>query len=151
VADVGCGNAELCAFLRSSDFEGRYVGFDINESLAGQARRRFPDVDIRVVDIAAVAPEDVFDYVCISGLFNLNVGQDLNWMFGLLSAAFRMTTSALVFNAISNRVTFVEDEMFYVPPEVVLAFCIDHLSPRVSLHHHELPFNFTVCVEARDS
>ena len=54
-----------------------------------------------------------FDYVVNSGLFNVNVGQSLEWVYEFIKRMFVLAREILVFNAISTYVNFREEEMFY--------------------------------------
>jgi hypothetical protein len=52
----------------------------------------------------------------------------------------------MVFNMISTHVTFRDDNMFYMNPADALSFCIENLSKRTTLAHHNLPYNYTVTI-----
>lgn len=144
--DLGCGNAEFYKFLNFLGFRGGYVGYDINEMLLAQARSRFQNIVIRNADIMSEEIEDRFDYVVLSGLFNVNVGQTLNWIHGFLKKMYALSSEVMVFNMISTHVTYRDEEMFYMDPAEILTFCIENLSKRTTLAHHNLPYNYTVAV-----
>jgi len=144
--DVGCGNAELYKYLNFHGFRGSYTGFDINEKLLSQARTRFSGVNVQNLDIAREQIEQRFDYVVLSGLFNVNVGQSVDWTKGFLKKMFDLCDGIMVFNMISTHVTFRDARMFYMDPAEILSFCIENLSRRTSLAHHNLPYNYSVTV-----
>lgn len=147
VLDVGCGNAELYKFLNFTGFRGDYTGYDINQKLLKQARQRFGNrIEVYNKDIMEDKVKKKFDLVLMSGLFNLDVGQDIEWVHEFLKKMFALCKRGISFNAISTHVNFKEKGMFYLSPEETLRFCIDHLSPRVLLTHHNLPYNYTVTV-----
>lgn len=149
--DVGCGNGELYKFLNFLGFRGRYVGYDINEKLLAQARSRFADVDVQHRDIMSEVIEQRFDYVVLSGLFNVSVGQSINWVHDFLKQMFASCDGIMVFNMISTHVTFRDEGMFYMDPAEMLSFCIETLSKRTTLAHHNLPYNYTVTVFKNES
>jgi SAM-dependent methyltransferase len=149
--DVGCGNAELYKYLNFQGFRGRYVGYDINEKLLAQARNRFAGVDVQQRNIMSEEIPQRFDYVVLSGLFNVNVGQSAGWVQAFLKRMFELCDGIMVFNMISTHVTFRDERMFYMDPAEVLSFCIEHLSRRTSLAHHNLPYNYTVTVFRNES
>lgn len=147
VLDVGCGNAELYRFLNFLGFRGRYTGYDINRKLLRQAKKRFGGrIEVFRKDILAQACRRRFDYVLMSGLFNANVGQDAAWVKRFLARMFSSCDEALSFNAISTHVNYRDGKMFYLDPEDTLRFCIERLSRRVTLAHHNLPYNYTITV-----
>lgn len=148
--DVGCGNGELYKCLNFMGYRGRYIGYDINEKLLDQARRRFSDIDVRCKDIMSEELEQRFDYVVLSGLFNVNVGQSTSWVYDFLKKMFALCDGIMVFNMISTHVTFRDEGMFYMNPAEVLSFCIENLSKRTTLAHHNLPYNYTVTVFKND-
>lgn len=144
--DVGCGNGELYKFLNFLGYRGRYTGYDINEKLLAQARVRFAEINVQKKDIMCDETKQRYDYVVLSGLFNVNVGQTQDWVYGFMRKMFELCTDVTVFNMISTHVTFLEEQMFYMNPAEVLTFCIENLSKRTTLAHHNLPYNYTVCV-----
>lgn len=146
--DVGCGNGELLKFLNLSGYRGQYRGCDINAQLLEQARKRFPGAVFQRVDLLSVNKElsGRFDYVLMSGLFNTDCGQTVEWIHQMLAAMYETAEEVLIFNAVSTHVNTCESEMFYLNPSRLLEFCIENLSRRVTVAHHNLPFNFTVAV-----
>lgn len=150
ILDVGCGNCELYKFLNFSGFRGRYTGFDINEKLIAISKERFKNIDVRKVDILEDNIDEKFDYVVMSGLFNLNAGQSKEWVFKFIEKMFSFSDEALIFNMISDYVNYKEESIYYQNPQELLAFCLSNLSKRVTLAHHNLPFNFTICIYKND-
>ena len=144
--DVGCGNGELYKFLNFLGFRGDYVGYDINEMLLTQARSRFSNITVECVDIISEDVQKCFDYVVLSGLFNVNVGQTPDWIYAFLKKMYALSVEVMVFNMISTHVTYRDQGMFYMNPAEMLSFCIENLSKRTTLVHHNLPFNYTVAV-----
>ena len=149
--DVGCGNAELYKFLNFLGFRGRYLGYDINEKLLSQARSRFADIDVQNKDIMDEEVAQRFNYVVLSGLFNVNVGQSTTWVHEFLKRMFALCDEVMVFNMISTHVTFRDEGTYYMNPAETLTFCIENLSRRTTLSHHNLPYNYTVSVFRSES
>ena len=146
ILDVGCGNCEFYKFLNFVGFRGHYTGYDINENLLKHARERFNGIDVRYVDLMAEKSPHHFNYVLMSGLFNINVGQSLDWVYAFLKKMYGLCTGIMIFNGISTYVNYREEEMFYLDPVETLTFCIENLSRQVTLAHHNLPYNFTITV-----
>jgi len=147
VLDIGCGNAELYKYLNFSGFRGQYKGVDINESLLVQAQTLYPNIDVQKLDILEQAMSGKFDYVVISGLFNLNYGQDMQWVEKMLVAMYDLASKKVIFNAISTYVNFKQEEMFYLDPLAIMDFSLKNLSSRISLEHGVLPYNYLMVIE----
>jgi len=147
ILDVGCGNAELYKFLNFNGFKGSYTGFDINDSLLDQAKKKYKNINCKNVDILNHTISEKYDYVVVSGLFNSNYGQDMNWFYSMLEALNNLTRKKIIFNAISDYVNFKDESLFYIDPKKVLNYSIVHISDNVSIIHGELPYNFTCIID----
>lgn len=144
--DVGCGNCELYKFLNFIGYRGMYTGFDINNKLLEQAAIRFGAIDIHQKDIMSDKVTNKYDYVLMSGLFNLNVGQSIEWVLSFMERMFSLSRELMACNMISTYVNHMDSELFYMDPLEVLKYAITNLSKRVILSHHNLPYNFTITV-----
>lgn len=67
--DVGCGIGHFSAFLRDLGFD--VIALDGRQDNVGEARRRFPDIDFRVVDAedTGIRALGIFDLVLCLGLY----------------------------------------------------------------------------------
>jgi SAM-dependent methyltransferase len=146
ILDVGCGNGEFYKFLNFMGFRGQYTGYDINDLLLKQARQQFSHINVQHVDILSDKISKRFDYVVMSGLFNLNMGQTSAWVHEFINKIFLLCKEVTVFNAITTQVNHNSEKMFYLDPAETFSFCIRHLSPRVTLAHHHLPYNYTMAI-----
>lgn len=71
VLDVGCGLADLYAFLQARRVRVQYTGYDIAPNVLRSAKERYPDIELRLVDLmAANVTSAEFD-----GSFVLVVGE----------------------------------------------------------------------------
>lgn len=150
VLDVGCGNGELFHYLNFRGFTGRYDGVDINENLLVDGRAQFPaeifpEVQFRNVDILSQDVEQA-DFVVLSGVFNIAVGQDDGFHEAMLVKMFAAARRAVVFNAVSSHVNFRNPQMYYIDPAKLIDFIARNLSKKFELRHHFLPHNYTVCI-----
>jgi SAM-dependent methyltransferase len=53
-ADVGCGSGRELAWLKSNGYPAA-IGYDASESLLGEARRRYPGLDVRFAELPQLA------------------------------------------------------------------------------------------------
>jgi len=149
--EVGCGHGELYKYLAAHGFRGKYTGTDINADLLAVARQRFKAIDVRELDILAKDLGETFDYVVLSGVFNIAVGQTIEWVQRFVERMFAHAEQAVVFNAVSTYVTYRQPEMFYIDPVDMFRFCVEKLSKRVTVAHHNLSFNYTVCIYKQEA
>jgi SAM-dependent methyltransferase len=153
VLDVGCGLGDLCGFLRAKGWNGKYVGIDIVPELIDNARKRFPNEDFRVLDLAAQvaeSPPDQLpgleaDFVYESGIFNYTLPSrtELANANTMLSAMFSACRVAVVCDWMSSFVDFVKPGTCHWSPETVLIMS-RRLTRRITLRMDYLPFEFAV-------
>jgi SAM-dependent methyltransferase len=147
ILDIGCGNGELLPYINTLGHIGSYTGIDVNENLITEAQNKFPKHTFHLTNILDETLPLSADNVVISGLFNVNFGQNIDFVQQMLKKSYTLATKRLIFNAISTHVNFTQKEMFYINPSEIFDFCITQLSPIVSLKHGYLSHNFTVCIE----
>lgn len=146
ILDVGCGNGELYKYLNFLGFRGKYCGTDVNLTLINQAKKRFKDAEFIHADIIDKKFKTKYDYVLTSGLFNTNAGQSIDWIQTFIKKMFILSRKATLFNAISSHVNYRDEDLYYLSPSEILGWIIKNISPRVTLAHHNLPYNYTVAV-----
>lgn len=151
INDYGCGNGEIVNFLKTTDFEFEYFGFDLSpvmiekakESFAGLSNCRF-STDIK--DLPAA------DYTVASGVFNLKFGvSDARWteyMKEKVSEINRFSRCGFAFNALTaySDIEFRRDDLYYADPLFWFDYCKKNLSPFVSLLHDYPEYDFTIIV-----
>jgi SAM-dependent methyltransferase len=146
VLDVGCGFGDLLTYLERKDVSVRYTGIDIQSSFVEEARRRNPRSEFVCTDIEKFPPDRRFDYVLISGTFNVKFRDDQEeWVFRMLGRLFAMAGRGLGINLLSTYYDpgHFREDMFYCEPE--RAFAAAHAITRwVILRHDYLPHDFTL-------
>ena len=151
ILDVGCGMADLLAFLRDRGFTGRYFGWDFSAGMVTRCRERFPDATFVRTDIYANMPEAEVDYALISGTLNDRVEGEIGAVFNLLRSVYARCRKGMAFNLLSSYVDYQEAGLLYCDPSDVLAFCKRELSRYVSLRHDYARFQFSTFVYRRDA
>ncbi|MCW2249525.1 SAM-dependent methyltransferase [Azospirillum fermentarium] len=144
VLDFGCGNGEFYKFLNFMGFRGAYQGVDINARLIEEAKKRFPQGNFSNTNIDDL--DCVADITVMSGIFNVNVGQNIDYVRNIIEKISKSNTSKIViFNAISSYVNFKEEKMFYISPEDAIGIAAS-ISPKFEIRHGFVPFNYTVAI-----
>ena len=157
VLDFGCGTGHLLTLLkRDFGFKGEFVGYDISPEMIKIAQKNHPEAHFEVRDVISEGVEGSFDYVFISGTYNILIDDNWSWMQESLKVLFSSTKKAIAFNNLSTYVEYFDEGLFYVQPEQVFAFCKNSLSPTVTLRHDYVtkpggfPFEFATYVYRTD-
>ncbi len=94
----------------------RYTGVDINPQMVEMARQQNPGVSFLCADIfddANVCHDESFDIVYTSGIFNLDLGNNREFLEQALREFHRISSRFIVFNLLSERSTGKESRYYY--------------------------------------
>ncbi|MFP4106516.1 MAG: class I SAM-dependent methyltransferase [Phycisphaerae bacterium] len=144
--DVGCGLADLLGYLQEHNVEVDYTGVDLLEPMAAVARRRQPEATIITGDIFGdncLFEPGSFDVTFCSGTFNLNLGNNLEFLSVALRSLFRLAREKVVFNLLHHRVRYDDPKYYSFSPEHVLAVLAE-MPCRATIIDDYLPNDFTV-------
>ena len=121
--DVGCGLADLGAFLDAQGIPVRYVGVDLVHAVLTEARRRHPAYAVLQADVFAAAPfrTPSFDFVFCSGIFNLRLGNNEDFAARALPELLPLARVGLVANFLHARSRRQFPHCAYFDPELVAA------------------------------
>ena len=150
VLDYGCGYGALRAYLRERGHRGRYVGFDISESMIDAARAGARDEAAQfVADRRAL---ERVDYTLASGIFNVKqTAPDEAWrqyVFETIADLSALSARGFAFNALS-RYSDPErrrPDLYYADPLELFDHCKRRISRFVSLLHDTPLYEFTLLV-----
>jgi SAM-dependent methyltransferase len=143
--DLGCGLGGFYLFLREKGIGVNYTGVDLFPPLIQEARKANPGVrfETRVL-LAQPYPPRSFDFVFLSGVFNVKVRDNWGYMRALLGAAFRSCGRAVAFNVLNAEADLREPDRFGASPRDLVAFCRRLGPSRVHLLDHYHPLDLTV-------
>ncbi len=149
ILDVGCGLADLYAWMLEQNLVVNYTGIDITPSMTQAAQNRFPNTVITNSTIFDTELSiDIFDYVVASGIFFLRKEDPMGHMEKVVSAMFKKSVKGIAFNSLSAWASVKTEGEFYADPQKVVEFC-KKLSPHIALRHDYHPSDFTVYVFKR--
>ncbi len=143
VLDIGCGLGDLRAYLEQTRACGGYRGVDICPELVEAARRRDPQGNYDTADVLKQKMQPA-DYVIASGLFGLNLGNNVSYREAMLRRLWNLCERGLAVNFVSTFVDYEEDYLAYSDPRDVFTFCMRALTHRVVLRHDYLFNDFTI-------
>jgi len=146
VLDVGCGLADLNAWLIEHRPGVGYSGIDFTPGMIEKAQARFPNAKIlnkTVFDLDLSIAS--FDYLVASGIFFLLREKPRQCMESAIVQMFNFATKGIAFNSLSAWAKDKVQGEFYAEPTDVITFC-KKLSPYVVFRHDYHPADFTVYV-----
>ncbi len=148
--DVGCGLGDLWDFLKGRNIPVDYTGVDIVEKMVYAARQMYPGARFECTDVFAPdsLPGRRFDVVFCSGVFNLDLGNNIEFVPRAAGRMLELADEAAVFNLLHHRAPSRYDHCFYYDPaEVVEA--IAPLGCTIQIVDDYLPSDFTVICRRR--
>ena len=152
IIDFGCGLADLYAYCRSRFDKIKYLGVEINPALVDECRRKYPEIDVRCMDILTDDLNEQVDFVLISGTFNYPFRFSDNYGFieASLTELFKIARIGIAADFFSTSVDYRTEELFYSDPKLIFDIA-QRLSKRVTLRHDYFPFEFCIYLYTDDS
>lgn len=119
--DVGCGTGNLLEYARSKNINIKYTGVDILNKMIEKAQSKQLGADFIYVDIFGnnIFKDKSFHVIYTSGIFNLNLGNNREFLNNALALFFRLSTEKVVFNLLHCGSPDREDKYFYFHPDEV--------------------------------
>ncbi len=145
ILDVGCGKADFYEYLLKEGLNITYYGVDCALDLVKLAKASFPGVNIFYRDFLHDAHYPEVDYVFASGVANLLMPNNLNYMESMIRKMFSLARKGVGVNMLSNKSSHTEKDggMFFYYPDQLLKFALT-ITPDVVLRHDYLTNDFTL-------
>lgn len=148
VLDFGCGFGDLFGYVRERALPIDYTGLDINSDLIAVARQRYPAARFLCLDPFESGVPGTFEVALSSGVHNYRLDDNAGFVRRTFDLFDRLATVGFAANFLSTRVNFRNEQNHYTAPEDALALALRY-TPRVSLRHDYMPFEFTVFADKR--
>ncbi len=131
--DVGCGTGNLLEYINSKGIKVDYTGVDILKKMIDIAEGKKLDGVFRHLDIFKnnIFENASFDVVYTSGIFNLDLGNNREFLKNALELFLDISCDAVVFNLLHVDSPDREDKYFYFHPDEVRDI-LDPFSERLS-------------------
>ena len=155
IIDLGCGLADLYAYLKTQHFIGQYLGLDFVENFIHsneELYREDQQSHFKVFDLYLDELPIGFDHVILSGVFNNLMKDNEEFMKMTVLKMFNAAKQSISFNMLSTYVDFQDNDLYYYDPKGVFDFCKKEISPLVTLKHdyglgaNNYPYEFTVFI-----
>ena len=143
--DVGCGLGDLLIYLERRGLPVEYTGVDIVEKMVQAARDQHPEARFVHADLFADDPfgDERFDVVFCSGIFNLDLGNNRQFLPAALARLVEFARGHLVFNLLHGRAHARHEHCVYYDPDEVISQ-LRHLAGDVRVVDDYLHNDFTV-------
>lgn len=145
ILDVGCGLGHFYKYV-SDYFPGvKYTGIDVSKEMVSLASKNWPDGIFELKDIDDLDIFQKYDYVFSSGAFNMNTGDNYNYLDQKIKIMFALAEEGLAFNVLSSYASEEEKDpfFFYYEPEKIFKMC-KHITKHVQLRHDYLDNDMTI-------
>jgi Methyltransferase domain len=150
IHDVGCGICDLYHYMKQHNIHVQYSGTDIIAEMKTLALKKYPGIQFQLRDFLDVDTKDKYDFLVLSGTFNLPGKTDKKeWRAftrAMIRKMYSLANYGISFNFLTTHADFYHGEMFYESPEDILNFCISNLSRHVIIDHSYPIFEYTVTV-----
>ena len=148
--DVGCGLGDLWKFLAQRQISANYTGVDLLEKMIAEAGQRCPGARFVAADIftGEAFADERFDVVFCSGAFNLNLGNNLEFIGRAVRRMLELSRRWVIFNLLHERARLPGSSpiYFYSEPEEILEL-LEPFGCRVRIVDDYLPNDFTTICE----
>lgn len=148
ILDVGCGLGDLNSFLKQIPLKTfSYHGIDITHVLLERARLCHPEVEFSEMDLIDnpnLLSGKKYDVVYSSGVFNLNTGNNIEYLEKALGVFAETATKFVVFNLLSHKSNQKDDTYFYYFPDQVKEIASQYSFQSIEIIEEYLLNDFTV-------
>ena len=152
ILDVGCGFADMYAYLVHYNFACNYTGIDLCEAFLQVCREKYPRIDVRHLNLLDYTGDEKWDWCFLVGTFNIRFSDGSNWSFvqQMLRKMFAHCNKGMAADFLSNYVDFKKEMSYHQDVRQVFDFA-KTLSKRVALRHDYMPYEFTLYVYKTDA
>lgn len=147
--DVGCGLGNLLDYFELYNHHIDYTGVDIMKRMVDMALKKRPSGNFHVADIfnEDIFSDKKFSIVYSSGIFNIDLGNNEDFLLRALKKFDELSSSFIVFNLLHKRSTDKEYGYFYCDPDKTRALILDYFPEfRVKIADDYLTNDFTVII-----
>jgi SAM-dependent methyltransferase len=143
--DVGCGYGDLSRYLERRGWQGHYVGIDIVPEIVEAGRRRYPNADLRCLDLEHDELAGTFDWALAVGSLTsrLEYSEYYEHLESMIRAIWKRVNLGMSFNLFSPHVDFRSPVHFHPDIGKVCEIVARH-TRRFTLRNDYMPFEYAV-------
>ncbi len=119
ILDVGCGTGNLLEYINERFTGFEYTGVDILPHMINIAVAKKLTGKFICMDLFKNNPfkSNSFDAIFSSGIFNLNLGNNKEFLFDALDVFQQLSNGTIAFNLLWDKSPDREDKYFYFDPD----------------------------------
>lgn len=139
ILDVGCGLGNLYGYLIERGVSAHYTGVDLLQTMVDLAVQKYPDGRFLCLDLFQgdfFAPNS-FDVIFASGIFNLNLGNNEEFLSNAMKKFFCLSKEVVCFNMLHIGSPEPEDKYFYIHPDRAVEIVRNSVSQPVDICLYE--------------
>lgn len=148
VLDVGCGFGDMGGdFLKNHYPHVKYTGIDINSSLIEEGKKKYPDLDIKCLDLLQDNITEKYDLVCESGIFNFKLTKEdqLAYIEKMLTKMFEISNYGISADFMSTFVDYEHDGAFHMNEYEIIKMA-KKLSKRFIIRNDYLDYEYDIYI-----
>jgi ubiquinone/menaquinone biosynthesis C-methylase UbiE len=154
ILDVGCGMGHLVEHLNNNNIQSNYTGLDLLSTMVNQAQERHDKHTFLQGDLFEdkLFTRDDFHVIYCSGIFNLNTGNNFDFLLSAVNKLLHISTETVVFNLLHRNSPHQEEKFYYFYPDQVIRE-IEQIFPEVKsiqLVEHYLNNDFTLFLSLQE-
>jgi len=130
ILDVGCGLGNLLEYLMDKGINVEYTGVDILEDMIKSVKSKNLPGKFYCMDIFKENPFGMknFDIIYTSGIFNLNMGNNMEFLKKAFGRFVELAKEKVVFNLLDQDSPNKEDTYYYYNHEQVVSMIAEQYS-----------------------
>ena len=148
ILDVGCGFGCMGGgFMKDNYPHIKYTGIDINPKLIEEGKNKYPELDLRCMDIIEDNFDEKFDLVCESGIFNFKLKSEnqIKYIESMIFKMYSLSNYGISVDFMSTFVDFKHDGAFHMNEFDILKIA-KQFSKRVVLRNDYLDYEYAVYI-----
>ena len=151
MADIGCGYGRCFEIIKERNLQNKikYSGFDINKNFISFCKNniKFKQVNFYV----DISPYQQFDYVVMSGTYNLTPTNNLklweSYIKKNLKSNWKIVDKGMIFNCLVDKEHKIKNKLYYTEISWIKKFCEENLNKPEFSKHNLLEEDITVLIE----
>lgn len=130
ILDVGCGLGNLLEYLMDKGINVDYTGVDILEDMIRSVKNKNLPGEFYCMDIFKQHPFEMksFDLIYTSGIFNLSMGNNMDFLRRAFGRFVELSREIVVFNLLDQNSPDKEDTYFYYDHKQVVSMLSEEYS-----------------------
>lgn len=123
ILDVGCGFGDLYDYCLMNNWQGEYLGIDINQNLLNVAINQYPSIKTEKIDLLEDKFEQKFDWVLSSGVFNakLEAEDNIGYITKMLTKMFTTSNKGVACDFMTTYVDYQHPIAYHLDPAEAIA------------------------------